>query len=56
MSQISPFGGLYYKPMMMVNDDFRVANKLETSLTEDARVFIEDRQMFIVQATGYPSS
>jgi hypothetical protein len=40
MSQISPFSGLYYKPLMIVNDDFRVANKLETSLTEDARVFI----------------
>ncbi len=38
--------------MMIVNDDTRVVNKLETSLTEDARVIIYDRYMFIVQATG----
>ncbi len=44
--------GLYYKPMMIVNDDSRVVNKLEASLTEDARVIISDRHMFIVQATG----
>ncbi len=44
--------GLYYKPMTIVNDDSRVVNKLETSLTDDARVVIYDRHMFIVQATG----
>ncbi len=38
--------------MMIVNDDSRVINKLETSLTDDARVIIYDRCMFIVQATG----
>jgi hypothetical protein len=43
--------GLYYKPMMIVNDDSRVVNKLEASLTDDARVVIYNRQMFIVQAT-----
>jgi hypothetical protein len=43
--------GLYYKPMMIVNDDSRVVNKLETSLNNDARVVIYDRNMFIVQAT-----
>ncbi len=37
--------------MMFVNDDFRAFNKLETSLTDDARVVIYDRHMFIVQAT-----
>jgi hypothetical protein len=37
--------------MMIVNDDSRVVNKLETSLTDDARVIIYDRPMFIVQAT-----
>jgi hypothetical protein len=42
---------LYYKPVMIVNDDSRVINKLETSLTNDARVVIYDRHMFIVQAT-----
>jgi hypothetical protein len=45
--------GLYYKPMMIVNDDSRVVNKLETSLTDDARVVIYDRHTFIVQATGH---
>jgi hypothetical protein len=32
--------GLYYKPMMIVNDDSRVINKLEASLTDDDRVII----------------
>jgi hypothetical protein len=43
--------GQYYKPMMILNDDSRVVNKLETSLTDDARVVIYDHHMFIVQAT-----
>ncbi len=43
--------GPYYKPMTFVNDDSRVVTKLETSLTDDARVVIYDRHMFIVQAT-----
>jgi hypothetical protein len=38
--------------MMIVNDDSRVVNKLEASLTDNARVIIYDRHMFIVQATG----
>jgi hypothetical protein len=38
--------------MTIVNDNSRVINKLEASLTDDARVVIYDRQMFIVQATG----
>jgi len=42
---------LYYKPMTIVNDDSRVINKLEASLTDDARVVIYNRHMFIVQAT-----
>ncbi len=44
--------GLYYKPMTIVNDDSRVVNKLEASLTDDIRVVIYDRHMFNVQATG----
>jgi hypothetical protein len=44
--------GPYYKPMTIVNDDSRVITKLETSLTDDGRVVIYDRHMFIVQATG----
>jgi hypothetical protein len=39
--------GLYYKPMMIINDDSRVINKLEASLTDDARVVIYDHRMFI---------
>ncbi len=48
------FCGLCYKPMTSVNHDSRVVNKLETSLTVDARVVIYDRQMFIIQATEKP--
>ncbi len=44
--------GLYYKPMTIINDDARVVNKLEASFTDDARVVIYDRHMFIVEATG----
>jgi len=36
---------------MIVNDDSRVINKLEASLTDNARVVICDCHMFIVQAT-----
>ncbi len=42
---------MYYKPMTIVNDDSRVINKLETSLTDDAKVVFYNRHMFIVQAT-----
>ncbi len=38
--------------MTIINDDARVVNKLEASLTGDARVVIYDRHMFIVQASG----
>jgi hypothetical protein len=38
--------------MTIINDDSRVVNKLETSLTDDARVVIYDCHMFIVQATS----
>ncbi len=44
--------GLYYKQMTIINDDSSIVNKLGASHTEDARVVIYDRQMFIVQATG----
>jgi hypothetical protein len=37
--------------MMIVNDNSRDINKLEASLTDDARVVIYNRHMFIVQAT-----
>jgi hypothetical protein len=45
--------GLYYKPITIVNDDSRVINKLETSLTDDARVIIYDPHVFIVQRPGF---
>ncbi len=38
--------------MTIINDDSRVVNKLEASLTDDARVVIYDRHMFMVQATA----
>ncbi len=45
--------GLNYKPMRIVNDYSLVSNKLEASLTDDARVVICDRHMFIVKATDW---
>jgi hypothetical protein len=45
------FSGLYYKPMMIAYDDARVVYKLVASLTDDTRVVIYNRHMFIVQAT-----
>ncbi len=38
--------------MTIVNYASSVINKLEALLTDDARVFIYDRPVFIVQATG----
>ena len=43
--------GLYYKPITIINGDSSIVNKLETSLTDNARVVIYNRRMFIVQAT-----
>jgi hypothetical protein len=37
--------------MTIVNDDSRVINKLEASMTDDNRVVIYDCHMSIVQAT-----
>jgi hypothetical protein len=36
--------------MTIINDDSRVVNKLEASLTDNARVIIYNHHMFIVQA------
>jgi hypothetical protein len=44
--------GLYYKHITTINDNSSTINKFEASLTDDARVIIYDRHMFIVQATG----
>jgi hypothetical protein len=38
--------------MTIVNDDYRVINKLETSLTDNARVVTYNRHVFIVQRPG----
>jgi hypothetical protein len=38
--------------MTIVNDNSRVVTKLETILTDDARVVIYNRHMFIEQATS----
>ncbi len=37
--------------MTIINDDARIVNKLDASLTDDSRVIIFDHHMFIVQAT-----
>ena len=47
--------GLYYKPVMIANDNSRVVNKLETLLTDNARVVIYDHHMFVVPATDHAS-
>jgi hypothetical protein len=41
--------------MAIINDNSRVVNKLEASHTDDARVVIYNRDMFIVKATGQAS-
>ncbi len=44
--------GLYYKHIMIINNDSHIINKFEASLTDNARVVIYDRHVFIVQVTG----
>ncbi len=41
--------------MTIVNDNSRVITKLDTSMTDDARVVIYNCHMFMVQATGLTS-
>ncbi len=43
---------MYNEHITTVNDDLSVTNKFEDSLTDDARVVIYDRHMFIVQPTA----
>ncbi len=45
------YSSAVFKAMIIVNDDSRVVNKLETSLTDDARVVICDHCMFY--STGH---
>jgi hypothetical protein len=44
--------GLYYKHITIINYDSFVVNESGASLTDDARVVIYNRHMFIVQPTG----
>jgi hypothetical protein len=44
--------GLYYKHIMIVNYASSIINKLKALVTDDTRVIIYDRHVFIVQATG----
>ncbi len=44
---------MFSTPIMIVNDDSSIANELETSLNDDARVIIFERHMFIVQAAAF---
>jgi hypothetical protein len=44
--------GLYYKHITVVNYDSSVVNKCVASLSDDARVIIYDRHVFVVQATA----
>ncbi len=44
--------GLYYKHTTIANYVSSVVNKLKALLTDDVRVVIYDRHVFIVQATG----
>jgi hypothetical protein len=45
--------GLYYKHTMIANCASSSINKLEALLTDDARVIIYDRHVFVVQATDF---
>jgi len=47
--------GLYYKHITVVNYNSSVVNKCVASLSDDARVVIYDRHVFVVQATEYGS-
>ncbi len=53
--QGQPLCGLYYKHIMIENDDSTIINKFEASLTDNVIVITYDRHMFIVKASGlYP--
>ena len=46
---------LYYNYVTIVNYDSSIVNTFGASLTDDARVVIYDRCMFMVKATGVAS-
>jgi hypothetical protein len=53
MLLLTTISGLYYKYITIVKDDSSDINKWQVSLTDDTRVDIYDRNMFIIQATGF---
>jgi hypothetical protein len=52
-SSAGPTSGLYYKHTTIINYASSIINKLEALLTDDARVVIYYRHVFIVQATAF---
>ena len=44
---------LYHEHTTIINYSSSIFNKLEALLTDDARVVIYDRHVFIVQAIGH---
>ncbi len=44
--------GLYYKHVMIVNDNSSVTNKWSFKLIDNARVIIYDHNRFLIEATG----
>ncbi len=46
------FCSLYYKHMMIVNEDSSIVSEQSFLLIDDVRGIIYDRRMFIIQATG----
>ncbi len=48
---VSKACGLHYKHVTIVNDDSSLVSKWSFNLGDDPRVIINDRHMFIIQAT-----
>ncbi len=44
--------GLYYEHITIVNDDSSIISMWQVSITDDTRVIIYDRHMFIIQTIG----
>ncbi len=45
--------GLYYKHVMIINDDSSIVSKWSFKLIDDPSVVIYDHHRFIIQATGF---
>ncbi len=48
----SESSGLYYKHMVIVYDNSSIVSKWSSKLTDNARIVIYNRNMFVIQATG----